>query len=231
MDDENRGSGVLHHQSQHDGFVAAEGPRPGFPEAIDRHIEEYFGPVEFVYHEMISHLVAAHVHVIAPTPERPFRTLITSGMSERPMAVPEGHGISPFAEVMIALPPDWDLTDKSDESRMWPVTLLRDIARFPHQYGTWIGTWHTIPNGNPAEPYAPGVPFTSVVVAPMLWTDEQAHTVEVGDGHRIDILALVPLHPAEAALKREQGTDALLNALSQGRVSELLTPDRPSFAG
>ncbi|TWG28058.1 hypothetical protein FHX75_111491 [Micromonospora palomenae] len=46
------GSGVLRHQPLHDGFVPAHGPQQGFAEAIDRHIEEHFGPVEFVYHEI-----------------------------------------------------------------------------------------------------------------------------------------------------------------------------------
>ena len=93
-----------------DGFVPAQGPQQAFADAIDRHIEAHFGPVEFVYHEMASHLVAVHVYVVAPTEERPYRTLITSGMSELPMTVPEGHDISPYAELMLSLPADWPLT-------------------------------------------------------------------------------------------------------------------------
>ncbi|MEU4620894.1 hypothetical protein AB0G04_13075 [Actinoplanes sp. NPDC023801] len=73
------GDGVLRHQPLHDGFVAAQGQREGIAEAIER----YFGPVDFVYHEFGSHLVSVHVYVIAPTEERPYRTLITSGMSGR----------------------------------------------------------------------------------------------------------------------------------------------------
>jgi hypothetical protein len=59
------------------------------------------GVVEFVLHEIASHLVGIHVYVIGPTAERPYQTLITSGMSERPMTVPEGQGISPYTELML----------------------------------------------------------------------------------------------------------------------------------
>src|SRR4051812_26455158 len=103
------GSGILRHVPKHDGFVAAQGQRDEVAGAIDRHIEEHFGSIEYVLHEIASHLVGVHIYVVGPTEERPFRTLITSGMSELPMTVPAGHDISPYAELMIALPADWPI--------------------------------------------------------------------------------------------------------------------------
>ncbi|MCP3784980.1 suppressor of fused domain protein [Micromonospora sp. A3M-1-15] len=230
--DEPRGSGVLRHQSLHEGFVPAQGPQQAFADAIDRHIEEHFGPVEFVYHEIASHLVGVHIHVVAPTEERPYRTLITSGMSELPMAVPEGHGISPYAELMLSLPLDWPLDEVTgrDGAGGWPLRVLKQVARLPHEYGTWIGEWHSVPNGEPALPYAAGTPFAGVVVAPMLRVPPEARAIDVAGGVRIALLALIPLHPDELAVKVERGTDALIEVLDRGRVSELLDPRRPSYA-
>ncbi|WBC05635.1 suppressor of fused domain protein [Micromonospora sp. WMMA1976] len=230
--DESRGSGVLRHQSLHDGFVPAQGPQQAFADAIDRHIEEHFGPVEFVYHEIASHLVGVHVHVVAPTEERPYRTLITSGISELPMTVPEGHDISPYAELMLSLPADWPLTDAAgfgDETG-WPLRILKQVARLPHEYGTWIGEWHSVPNGDPAQPYATDTPFAGVVVTPMLRVPPEARTIDVDGGIRIVLLALIPLHPEEIAVKVERGTDALIEVLDRGRITELLDPRRPSYA-
>ena len=62
-------------------------------DAITEHIESYydgFGEDAIVLHEVISELVHIDVHVVKPTDERPYYTLITSGMAERPMTVPEG---------------------------------------------------------------------------------------------------------------------------------------------
>ncbi|MEU4679934.1 suppressor of fused domain protein [Micromonospora sp. NPDC023737] len=231
--DEPRGSGVLRHQPLHEGFVPARGPQQTFAEAIDRHIEEHFGPVEFVYHEIASHLVGVHVLVVGPTEERPYRTLITTGMSDLPMTVPDGHDISPYAELMLSLPPDWPLTERTglgEDSTGWPVRVLKEIARLPHEYGTWIGEWHSVPNGDPAQPYTAGTPFAGVVVTPMLRVAPDARTIEVPDGSRIALLALIPLHPGEVAVKVERGTPALIEVLDRGRVTELLDPDRPSYA-
>lgn len=221
---------MLRHESVHDGFVAAQGQRQEIAEAIDRHIEEHFGTVDFVYHEVGSHLVGVHVYVIAPTEARPFRTLITSGMSELPMTVPAG--VSPYAEVMLCLPADWPMGESypSETAPDWPIAVLKQVARLPHEYRTWIGEWHSIPNGDPAETYAPDVPFCGVVITPMLRTTAEARVITAPDGTEINLLAVIPLHRDEIAVKIEQGTDALIEVLDRGRVTELLDPGRPSFA-
>ncbi|MBF9127561.1 suppressor of fused domain protein [Plantactinospora sp. S1510] len=225
------GAGLLRHEPRYDGFVAAPGQRQEVAEAIDQHLATHFGPVAFVLHEIASHLVGVHVYVVGPTAERPYQTLVTSGMSDRPMTVPPGHGISPYAELMMCLPADWPLTQAAlhDERTGWPVRVLKRVARLPHEYGTWIGEWHSVPNGDPALPYAPGTPFAGVVVTPMLNVRPEARTIDVADGTRIDLLALIPLHPAEVALKVSEGTNALIATLDRGGVSELLDPARPSL--
>lgn len=225
------GTGIVRHQPRYDGFVAAEGQRPEVAEAIDAHLGIHFGPVSFVWHELASHLVGVHVYVVGPTAERPYQTLVTSGMSERPMTVPEGSGISPYAELVLCLPADWPLTQETlrDDATGWPVRVLKQVARLPHEYGTWIGEWHSVPNGDPAEPYADGTPFAGVVVTPMLNVPPEARTITVPDGTEINLLAVVPLHPAEVRLKVTEGTNALIAALDRGRVSELLDPDRQSL--
>ncbi|MEU4713222.1 suppressor of fused domain protein [Micromonospora purpureochromogenes] len=227
--DEASGAGLLRHEPRYDGFVAARGQRQEVAEAIDQHIATHFGPVAFVLHEVASHLVGVHVYVVGPTAERPYQTLLTSGMSERPMTLPPGHDISPYAELMLCLPADWPLTEAAlrDERTGWPIRVLKQVARLPHEYGTWIGEWHSVPNGDPPLPYAPSTAFAGVVVTPMLNVPPQARTIDVAGGTRINLLALVPLHPAEVVLKVSRGTDALIAALDRGRVSELLDPARP----
>ena len=213
--------------------MQAQGAQQAFAEAIDRHIDDHFGPVEFVYHEFASHLVAVHVYVVAPTEQRPYRTLITSGMSELPMAVPAGHDISPYAELMLSLPADWPLPrtlGMDHDTIEWPVRVLKEIARLPHEYGTWIGEWHSVPNGDPAQPYTADTPFAGVVITPMLRVPPQARTIDVGDGKSIELLALILLHPDEITVKVERGTGARIDVLDRGCITELLDPHRPSYA-
>lgn len=201
-------------------------------EALDRHMEKHFGPIDYVLHELAGYPVAVHIYVIGPTDERPYLTLITSGMSTLPMAVPEGYGISPYAELVLCLPADWPVQDaaRPDAPLAWPVGVLKQTARMPHEYETWLGEWHSIPNGDPALPFTSETEFSGVVVTPMVNVRPEARVVEVGDGTTINLLALVPLHRAELDLKVSQGTDALIEALDRGGVTELLDPTRPSYA-
>ena len=227
-----RGAGALRHSPREPGWVPAAESEPGNAEAVEAHIERYFGKPAFVWHEIASGLVHLDVHVIEPTPERPFFTLFTTGMSDLPMTVPDNAGISPFAELMMCLPPDWPLADAtmSDESAYWPISLLKMVARLPHEYNTWIGAWHSVPNGDPAVPYAPGLLFTGVVVTPVLNCPPEARTITTRSGKEISLLALVPLHPAEMEVKLAQGTDALIAALDRAGASDVLDLARPSGA-
>src|SRR5690606_27736593 len=81
--------------------------------------------------------------------------LVTSGMSDLPMSVPEDAGCPGFAELMVTLPAGWKLDQASfqDENWYWPVRLLKSLARLPHKHATWLGFGHTVPNGHPAGPY------------------------------------------------------------------------------
>ncbi|MGC4750440.1 suppressor of fused domain protein [Micromonospora sp. DT201] len=81
-----------------------------------------------------------------------------------------------------------------------------------------------------AEGRSSNTPFAGVVITPMLHVPAEARTIEVGDGTRIALLALIPLHPEEVAVKVDRGTNALIEVLDRGRVTELLDPDRPSYA-
>lgn len=229
---ESRGAGVLRHSPRERNWERPAESESGNAEAIERHMERHFGRPAFVWHELASDLIHLDVHVVEPGAERPYFTLFTSGMSDLPMTVPEGAPVSRYAELMMSLPPDWplDQSSMSEEDAYWPVRLLKSIARLPHEYQTWIGPWHSVPNGDPAVPYAAGTPFAGTVVAPPVNCAPEARKIMTGTGKEISLLALVPLHPAEIELKLTAGTDALIVALDRTNASELLDPFRSSGA-
>jgi hypothetical protein len=222
--------GTIRYPAREQEWTPAAESDPEAIEAIGQHIERYFGPAAYVWHEIASDLVHLDVHMVQPTPGRPYLTLVTSGMSDLPMTVPGDAGVSPYAELMMSLPADWPLTEEAirDEDAYWPIRLLKTVARLPHEYGTWIGPWHSVPNGDPAAPYAPGTPFAGTLIAPMVNCEPEARTITTPSGKEISLLALVPLHPAELELKLAQGSDALIGALDSGGVTERLDPGRPS---
>ena len=122
-------------------------------------LKKYIGKIDSVFHEILSEYVHIDVHWIKPTPETPYNVLFTTGMSDYPMYLPEGlddPNDYSHAELMVYLPANWPISDEAfkDDDNYWPVYFLKMIARFPHQYKTWMAEGHTIPNGPDAEPIA-----------------------------------------------------------------------------
>jgi len=109
-------------------------------ERIQQHIEKHIGEVAMVYHELISDLVHIDIFWIKPTPNRNFHTLITGGMSARPMKAPPQAKEFQYAELLVCLPPEWSLDEEAfkDERYYWPIRQLKMLARFPHEYDTWL---------------------------------------------------------------------------------------------
>jgi len=228
------GSEILRHEWRDRGLEPAGGD-PELVEAISDHLDRYFGVHDdaIVLHEMVSDLVHVDVHIVPPEGERSWTTLVTSGMAERPMTVPEGLEDHRHAELVLALPADWPLDQASyvDEANYWPVRLLKQLARLPHEFETYLGYGHTIPNGDPPEPYAETTSLCCACILPPLLTPEGFERLETPDGRTIHFYALIPLHEDEMNLKLKKGADALMDRFDAAGVTELLDPRRPSVGG
>ncbi|NNE91110.1 MAG: suppressor of fused domain protein [Verrucomicrobiales bacterium] len=201
-------------------------------EEISDHIEKHIGKIESVYHEIVSDLIHIDVHQVPPTEERPFWTLVTSGMSDLPMSPPEGAEDLGYAELMICLPGDWPLDEQSfkDEGNYWPIRNLKFLARFPHDYKTWLFYGHTLPNGDPPEEFAPGAGFTGMLLAPPLTAPPEFMELAISPEKTIHFLALVPLYSEEMDLKLKKGVEALEPLFDKHGVFELLQIGRKNVA-
>ncbi len=230
------GSAVLRHQPREKPFELATSDG-STADLVEAHVSRYLGEVGTVFHELISDLVHLDVLFVPATPERPFHTLVTSGMSDRPMTVPPGAEDFRHAELMLCLPADWPMgTDANgqnhfdDERHYWPVRWLKKLARLPHEYDTWLAPLHTVPNGDPAEPVAPGVPFTGFILGPAFTVPDEFHHFGAGPGKNIRFYAVFPVTAAEMDLKLQHGGETLLAALAQRGVSEIVDVQRASVA-
>lgn len=76
---------------------------------MSNHVQNHFGRTSFVLHEEKSATVHVDVHVVPPNADRPYFTLLTSGMSDLNMHVPEGLKEFELAEACLCLPSYWPL--------------------------------------------------------------------------------------------------------------------------
>lgn len=225
------GQPIYRHEDRERGFEPASADTDTI-DAITAHIERHIGEIDKVWHELISDLVHIDVHQIPPGDDRPFWTLVTTGMSDRRMTVPEGAEELAHAELMICLPPEWPVTqeDFSDENNYWPIRLLKVLARLPHEYNTWLGPGHTVPNGGeePA-PYSENTEFVcALLMVPCLILPSEVGVLKLADGRRINFYAVWPLYQSEVDLKLNQGLDALIDRFERHQVTELLDLNRPA---
>ena len=127
------------------------------------------------------------------------------------MTTPEGAEEWRFAELMIRLPHGWPLDPESleDERNYWPIRWLKQLSRFPHEFETWIGYGHSIPNGDPPEAFASGVPFAGMVLTPPWIGGDDFATLRLKDGTPVHFWSLIPLYPSEIDFKLAHGSEAL----------------------
>ena len=203
---------------------------PAIIDALTAHVERHVGPIGMVYHELVSPHVHVDVHHVAPTDERPWHVLFTTGMSERPMTVPAGAEEFRFAELMVCLPAEWPVSQEAfaDERNYWPVQWLKALARFPHEYGSWLGFGHTIPNGDPPAPVAPGTSLCGMLLLPPGGMPEEAWTCRVDAERTVHLWSLMPIHADEMKYKLRHGTDDLLEKFEAADVSFVVDAGRPS---
>jgi hypothetical protein len=201
-------------------------------EEISDHIERHIGTVSMVFHEIVSDTVHIDVHHVEPTTERPFHTLVTSGMSDLPMTVPTGVESTRYMELMMHLPEAWKIDQKSFESEKWywPIRELKFLARFPHKFDSWLAWGHTVPNGDPPEPFTDETALSGVIILPSLCVPDEFSTLEINKDKVIEFYSVVPLYEDEMNLKLRKGTDALLEKFDKHGISDLILPMRRNVA-
>lgn len=198
---------------------------------ITAHVERRFGPVGRVFHELLSEVVHVDILIVEPTRDRPWRTLVTSGMSDRAMTLPpDAPTTTPrHVELVLTLPAEHPMDrDAWDDERVyWPIRKLKMLARMPHQLGMCFAANHTMAT-DPPEPVAPEVPFTALATLDLL--DPDARRVTCADGTEIAFLQVVALHPDELAEKIAHGGSQLVE-LFDSELLRIVTNDRPSLTG
>lgn len=195
---------------------------------IREHVETHLGRIEFTWREVVSDLVPLDVHLIPPGREHPYYTLVTAGMSSLPMTVPAGLEEIRFAELLICLPEEWPLTGDAfqDEANYWPIRWLKLMARLPHEHRAWLGSGHTVPNGDPAKPLGPTTRFCGMLVAPCIGFGDQFPVLEIAPSEAILFYNLLPLYREEIDYKLKHGFEGLLKKWDAFDVTEVVDLNR-----
>ena len=194
-------------------------------EAVEGHIQQYFGKVENVFHELVSPDIHVDICMVPPTEERDYCTLVTMGMGAHRMNVPEELAEYKLerAELAIALPADWKLDQESmkDEKWYWPIRLLKSLARLPINCDSWLGHGHTVEN---REPFADNTKLCTATLIGPQDTEDGSEVCTLPGGEEVNFYQVIPLYEDELDYKLEHDVDALLNKMRG--ISFVVNPTR-----
>ena len=194
-------------------------------EAVEGHIDQYFGNVENVFHELVSPDIHVDICVVPPSEERDYYTLVTMGMGAHRMNVPEELAEYKLerAELAIALPADWKLDQESmkDEKWYWPIRLLKSLARLPIDCDSWLGHGHTVEN---REPFAENTKLCTAILIDPQGTEDGSEFCTLPGGEEVNFYQVIPLYEDELDYKLEHDVDALLNKMRG--ISFVVNPTR-----
>ena len=194
-------------------------------EAVEGHIQQYFGKVENVFHELVSPDIHVDICMVPPTEERDYYTLVTMGMGAHRMNVPEELAEYKLerAELAIALPADWKLDQESmkDEKWYWPIRLLKSLARLPINCDSWLGHGHTVEN---REPFADNTKLCTATLIGPQDTEDGSEVCTLPGGEEVNFYQVIPLYEDELDYKLEHDVDALLDKMAG--ISFVVNPTR-----
>lgn len=196
-------------------------------DALESHIQTYFGKFTNVLHEDISPDIHVDIYIVEPTPERNYYTLVTMGMGARKMNVPKALRKERLerAELLFSLPPDWNFEQLGDAAWFWPIRWLKILARLPGEHDTWLGRGHTIPAG---QPLAENTELCGMLLTMPYFFDATAATCTLPGGDTVNFYQLVPLYENEMEFKINHGVDALEEQCPED-FDMVLDLQRPNF--
>ena len=216
-------------------YIAARACSPEMYEqedwdAVEAHLEKYFGPCDNVFHEIMSPDIHVDIYIMNPTPERNYYVLSTFGMGAHRMNVPEELADQKLerAEIIVTLPPDWKITEPG-EAWYWPIRWLKILARLPIEEDGWLGWGHTIANPDDA-PFAENTKLCGLMLTQPGAFAEEAACCPLPGGDEVNIYQMIPLYFEEMQFKMAHNAQTLLERFTPEQLA-VVDLDRPSVCG
>lgn len=200
---------------------------------IHDHLSKFFDDkLVSVFHEIPT--LDLHLDVFFIKPENStFNILLTCGMSTLKMEVDEQAGNPAefeFAELMMLIPKEIEFEQvySGQNKNDWIISILKQSAKFPHFYDTWIGIGHTLQAEMDMSPYSSGTEFVGALILPSVTFDKDFTEIHK-NGRKINIYIVFPLYKDELEFKIENGYNKLLDLLIKANGKEVLNLKRKSL--
>lgn len=183
---------------------------------LENQYEKLIGVIDKVWHSIDVKDVHIDIYQFAPTIERPYWTLVTSGMSFQPQSIPDDMNLSGRTELIMYV----------SEVQGWMLNVMKHLAEMPFDDETNLHWYHTVPNGMPmtAEPSV----LTSFFFTPTYFESVEFNDLKIF-GEKIDFLWLIPITENERQYALENESKSLDNLLWSNGLNQVLDEKRASL--
>jgi len=195
-------------------FLTTYRPDLGFIKAREDAYERAFRVQAQILHSTDHKTPHIDLYLFSPDGQRDFVAVLTGGMSDLPMAVPDGSAAEAHIELIMGI----------GQYQDWATKLLKLAAEYPFDHGTFYDVHHTVPFGGELGDGSSLSAF--LLVRPRFLPDGFAR-FEFG-GKRIGFLQAVPITTAEHQFAAAEGSDKLEALLERHGYLITRDPNRQS---
>ncbi len=154
--------------------------------------------------------------------------LMTNGLSDYQMPVPEKYADEAFKELYFCLPSYWDLPidakgfqENNDPNFTWVYPWITRLSKFLLNNNTWFGHGHTMPCGSEIKPLSANMKQNYFILTRPILLEQELEEIQL-KGKKVGFLAIIPLFPDEMDYKQGKGTQKFLRKLVGRNINENL---------
>ncbi len=197
---------------------------------FEQYIVENFGSFDNVLHEIVSPDIHCDILLVPPTEDCNYYKLITMGMGAYEMNVPKELKQYELerAELVVYLPPDWNLRSSKEED-YWPIRYLKVLARLPLMCDTWLGFGHTVSSDEKNTPYADNTKFCSIMLLNAVNNNYENLDLRIKGLGKINFYQMFPLYLEELEYKQNSDAETLLNLFDDEDIMPIVNLKRKNY--
>lgn len=151
----------------------------------------------------------------------PVTILMTNGLSNYKMPVPDkllGHE---FNELFFCLPSYWEWDDLDNSRMNWVFSWIQRLAKYVVEKETWFGHGHTLPCGKEMKSLSDTMHQNHFFLSEPMLLEQELAPLEIGE-KTIYFLSIIPIFPDEMDYKQGKGTFKFIQKLRTHGISEKL---------
>ena len=147
--------------------------------------------------------------------------LMTNGLSDYKMPVPEKMAGLEYNELFFCLPSYWEWEDRTNPAMNWVFDWIQKLAKYVVERQTWFGHGHTLPTNKNMDSLSPTMKQNHLILLNPILLEDELSAIKVDD-KMINFLAIVPIFADEMDYKQGKGTLKFIQKLQSRGVNEKL---------